>query len=334
MLNKNIRKFKPSFEPVIGFHYKEIEEYLSLEEQIQFLESLEKIGILSSKPTESMFTCNFCKFHSFALKLMCTLCRSSNVVFGTIIQHDVCGHVDLDYKYIGSDGKLVCGKCNKSLKALGVDHSKQGDFFKCAECKAVLPNIEKLYMCLKCGESSTENELDLMKLRTFTVNPEILAAHLNKNNGNPFISIVDELSNVGLKSAFSDSVVGISQIRHTFDIVVYDSKNMPILTMDIIESSQQHEMKNATETVSTPRSENDKQEELVLSFIAKCIDTNIPNKVILAIPPLKKNLKPLINHNGIKLIESLTHDEAIIEAAHTIAQICDTPVDVKYTYDK
>ena len=163
MLKKNIKKFKPSFEPVLGFHYKEIEEYLSLEEQIQFLESLEKIGILSSKPTESMFTCNFCKFHSFALKLMCTLCRSSNVVFGTIIQHDVCGHVDLDYKYKGSDGKMVCGKCNKSLKALGVDHSKQGDFYKCAECKAVLPDIEKQYMCLKCGESSTENELDLMK---------------------------------------------------------------------------------------------------------------------------------------------------------------------------
>ena len=314
MLKKNIKKFKPSFEPVLGFHYKEIEEYLSLEEQIQFLESLEKIGILSSKPTESILTCNFCKFHNFALKLMCTLCRSSNVVFGTIIQHDVCGHVDLDYKYIGSDGKMVCGKCNKSLKAVGVDHSKQGDFYKCAECKAVLPNIDKQYMCLKCGESSIENEMDLMKLHTFTVNTQKLVEHLNKNN-NPIISIMEELSNVGIKSGISDSVVGMSQIHHTFDLVVYDSKNIPILTMDIIEPSHNSE----------------KEETLVLSFIAKSIDTNIPNKIILAIPSLKKNLKPLINFNGINLIESLTKDDVIIKVAHSIAQICDGAVNVNYT---
>ena len=145
---------------------------------------------------------------------------------------------------------------------------------------------------------------------------------------------MEELSNVGIKSGISDSVVGMSQIHHTFDLVVYDSKNMPKLIMDVIESSQQNVMKNAIGTINTPRSENDKQEMLVLSFIAKCIDTNISNKIILAIPRLKKNLKPLINYNGIILIESLTNDDAIIEAAHSIAQICNTAVDVKYTYDK
>jgi Thaumarchaeal output domain 1 len=314
MLKKNIKKFKPSFEPILGYHYKEIEGYPSLEEQVQFLESLEKIGILDNKATDTVLICTFCKSHSFALRLACTQCRSSKVVLGTIIQHDVCGNVDFDYKYITSESKMVCGKCNKSLKAIGVDHSKQGDFYKCSDCKAVLPNIDKQYMCLKCGESSIENEMDIMKLQTFTVNTQKLVEHLNKDN-NPIISIMEELCNVGIKSGISDSVIGMSQIQHTFDLVVYDSKNIPILIMDIIESSHNSE----------------KEETIVLSFIAKSIDTNIPNKIILAIPSLKKNLKPLINFNGINLIESLTKDDVIIKIAHSISQIYDGVVNVNYT---
>jgi Thaumarchaeal output domain 1 len=314
VLKRNIKKFKPSFEPVLGFHYKEIEGYSTLEEQMQFLESLEKIEILNNKATDAVLICSYCKSHSFVLKLACNQCRSSNVVLGTIIQHDVCGNVDFDYKYIARGSEMVCGKCNKSLKAIGVDHSKQGDFYKCSECKAVLPNIDKQYMCLKCGESSIENEMDLIKLQTFAVNTQKLVEYLNKNN-NPIVSITEELSNVGIKSAISDSVVGMSQILHTFDLVVYDSKNVPILIMDIIEPSHNSE----------------KEETLILSFIAKTIDTNIPNKIILAVPSLKKNLKPLITSNGINLIESLTKDDVVIKVAHSIAQICDGVVNVNYT---
>jgi TackOD1 domain-containing protein len=314
VLKKNIKKFKPSFEPILGFHYKEIEGYPSLEEQLQFLESLEKIGILNNKATDTVLICSFCKSHSFALRLACTQCRSSNVVLGTIIQHDVCGNVDFDYKYIASESKMVCGKCNKSLKAIGVDYSKQGDIYRCSECKAVLPNIDKQYMCLKCGETSLENEMDLMKLQTFTVNTQKLVEYLNNNN-NPIISIMEELSNVGIKSGISDSVVGMSQIHHTFDLVVYDSKNIPILIMDMIEPSHYSE----------------KEETQVLSFIAKSIDTNIQNKIILAIPSLKKNLKTLINLNGINLIESLIKEDVIFKVTHSIAQICDGAVNVNYT---
>jgi hypothetical protein len=314
VLKKKIKKFKPSFEPILGFHYKEIEGYPSLEEQLQFLESLEKVGIVNNKGTDTVLICSFCKSHSFALRLACAQCTSSNVVQGTIIQHDVCGNVDFDYKYVASESKMVCGKCNKSLKAIGVDHSKQGDVYRCSECKAVLPNIDKQYLCLKCGETSIENEMDLMKLQTFTVNTPKLVEYLNNNN-NPIISIMEELSNVGIKSGISDSVVGMSQIHHTFDLVVYDSKNIPILIMDIIEPSHNSE----------------KEETLVLSFIAKSIDTNIPNKIILAIPSLKKNLKPLINFNGINLIESLIKDDVIFKVAHSIAQICDGALNVNYT---
>ena len=303
ILKNNTKKFKPSFEPILGYHYKEIERY-SLEEQIKYFESLDKLGIVSSRPVESIVKCKRCNFHSFDIRLVCTSCRSFNIVYGTVIEHDLCGNVDFDNKYIALDGTLVCAKCNKKLKAIGVDYSKPGYFYECLECKSLLPDIDRHYICLKCGESSTEDELDLLQLHTFTVNYEKLAELLNHPCRT--ISFVEQLDKVGIKSTSSGSILGASQTRHTFDLVVYNEKNAPTLVMDVIEPDQ---------------SDQNKEENHLLSFIAKCTDANISSKVILAIPNLKRNLKSLINLNGGIVIESLTKDDAISEVVATVCQL-------------
>jgi hypothetical protein len=317
ILKKDLKRFKPSFEPVLGFHYKEIERY-SLEEQIQFLESLDKLGVVSCRPTETILKCKYCNFHSLSIRLVCTSCRSSNIIYGTLIEHDLCANVDFDNNYITSDGTLVCTKCDKKLKAVGVDYSKPGYFYKCLECKSLLPDIDKHYTCLKCGEASAADELDLLQLHTFTVNSEKLVELLN--DPNRMLSIVEELDRVGIKSIFSDSVVGVSQIRHTFDLVVYNKKNVPILVMDIIEPDQRMEMKNAP-ILDSIQSDHRREEASVLSFIAKSIDVNISNKVIIAIPSLKKNLKSLTNLNGIIVVESQTKSDAVFEIVRIISQL-------------
>jgi hypothetical protein len=216
----------------------------------------------------------------------------------------LCGNVDFDNKYNELDGTLVCTKCNKKLKAIGVDYSKPGYFYKCLESKSLLPDIERDYICLKCGESSIEYELDLLQLHAFTINREKLAEVLNHPSRTQ--SLVEQLNKVGIKSTLSGSIVGVSQIRHTFDLVVYNEKNAPTLVMDVIEPDQ---------------SDQNKEENHLLSFIAKCIDANISSKVILAIPNLKRNLKSLINLNGGIVIESLTKDDAISEVVATVSQL-------------
>jgi hypothetical protein len=317
ILKKNLKRFKASFEPVLGFHYKEIERY-SLEEQIQFFEALDKLGITNCRPTESIFKCKFCNFHSFSIRLVCRSCKSSNIIYGTVIEHDLCGNVDFDNKYIASDGTLVCTKCNKKLKAVGVDYSKPGYFYECLECKSLLPDIDKHHICLKCGEASTEDQLDLLQLHTYIINYEKLAELLN--DPNLMLSVVEELERVGIKSAISDSIAGVSQIQHTFDLVVYNERNVPLLVMDIIEPDQRVEMKNVP-ILDSIQSDYKREETHVLSFIAKCIDANISNRVIVAIPSLKSNLKSLTNLNGIIVIESKTKADAVLEIIRMISHL-------------
>ena len=306
--NKKITKLEPSFDAGLGFSYPVIEHY-SLEEQISFLESCMKIGILNGKPSISLLKCGSCDSFHFCTKFVCTLCTSSNIIRGITIEHDSCGNVDFDYKYISSDGTLVCEKCNKTLKAIGVDYSKIGYFYKCSECSALLPNVDQHYLCLKCGTTSSGDELKMLQLYSYTVDHQKLSEKLNADNF--MLSVFEELDKLGIKSSLIGAICGMSGLQHNFALVAYDSEDLPFVIVDGIESQTNH---------------NDKKEDelSVLSFIAKCSDVKVSKKILLAIPSLRGNLGELLHANGIILVESTNKDEAALDLAQTIMEIYNT----------
>ena len=298
---KNISKLVTSFKPLVGFSYPQLQHW-DLEQQLLFLQACKEIGIVNGKPHDSVMKCDSCNSHSFCMKLACTLCKSSNIIRGTTIQHDSCGNIDFDYKYMTLDGELLCEKCHNRLKAIGLDYSKLGYFYKCLECKAMLPNIDQEYICLKCGKLSNQDELDILQLYAYTINLQKLDEVLNYDNH--LLSVVEELDRIGIKSELSGSIVGSSKIEHTFALVAYNEKNLPILVIDIIENNN-----------------NKTDEMLVLSFIAKCLDAKISNKILLTISGLKEGLRELININRIILVEANTKDEAVLEVTQIITEI-------------
>ena len=306
--NRNITKLDPLFEPTLGFSYPVIDHYnSSLHEQIFFLESCMKLGIFNRKSSVTLLKCNSCNSLHFYNKFVCTLCKSSNIVRGITIGHDSCGNVDFDYKYMTLDGSLVCQKCNKKLKAIGVDYSKIGYFYKCLECSALLPDMDQHYLCLKCGTTSLQDELQILHLFSYTVDLQKVAEKLNGDNF--MISVVRELDKVGIKSTLTEVIYGISGLQHNFSLVTYDMKDLPFVIVDELESQKNN------------NNNNKEAEILVLSFITKCLDVKVPNKILLAIPSLKENLKELLRMNGIILVEAQTKDEAALDLTQTITEI-------------
>lgn len=307
--DNNITIIEPLFNPDGGFSYPIMGQY-SIEEQILFFESCLKIGIFIGKPSISLLSCRYCNSISFYIKFICTFCKSSNIIRAPSIEHDRCGNIDFEYKFISLDGKLICEKCNKQLKAIGVDYSKLGYFYKCLECKAMLSNTDQFYICLKCGRSSLYDELQILQLFTYTVNLQKLIEKLNADDFLFFVT--EELDRIGIKSKQLDTIVGISKIPHIFPLVVYDDKKNPFVIVDTIQSENNNNNKN--------KKENDENIK-ILSFIAKCLDVKVSNKIILAIPSLNKNLRELININKIILVESNTTDDALLELSRIITEI-------------
>ena len=303
-------RYEPYFRPEFGFSYNELESF-NLKEQINSFQALEKAGV--AVPAQALFTilkCDTCSYPYFSIKYVCTFCRSSSITRGTAIEHDSCGNVDFDYKYVASDGKLRCDKCQKELKALGVDYSKISYFYKCQECNAMLPEIEQLYGCLHCGKFSRQDEPQILQLFKYTLKSEKLSAVFDKSSY--VSSIKDRLDKIGIRSVFPDTITGSSSIMHTFDLVVYDKQDRPQVVLHILESQL---------------SGSDDDEAKVLSLIGRCLDVNVPNKILISLSKLKDRAKILAGAHGVNVIE--TNDQHnnhhLTKVVDIVTQLCNSP---------
>lgn len=307
--DKSIAKLEPIFELGFGISYPFIKNY-SLEEQILFCESCTKSGLFNSRPSLSVLNCSHCNSLYFCSRLSCSLCKSSNVIKGAAIEHDSCGNIDFDYNYVKSDGSLLCEKCNKKLRAIGVDYSKLGYFYKCLECKAMIANVDQQYVCLKCSRPSSQDEVKILQLSTYTIDFQKLSEKLNADNF--VLSVLEELDRIGIRSKQSEVVIGKSKLKHTFTLVVYDKKNLPFVVVDVIQLEDEDNYREEGKI---------EQENFVLSFTARCLDAQVPNKILVAIPYLKENLRELINLNQIDLIESKNTKNAALELTQMIVDL-------------
>ena len=294
-------RLKPSFHPDRGFFYEDI-ALTTLEEQVRFLESCESMGIATGTPSVSIMQCSFCSSHRFCSSFVCKLCRSPSILRGSAIVHEPCGNIDFYDKYLAGDGTLVCQKCNKNLKAIGVDYSRLDHIYNCLNCKAMISDIGQFYKCLDCGKYSTVEESRILLLNEYVFDVDKLSNIVNVDKY--MLSVIKELDKMGIKVVHHGTVTGISKIAHIFSLVAY-AKNVeqPFLVADIIETDHRTD------------------EMRLLSFIGKCVDSRIENKIIVATPRLEGDLRELINTNGITLVELRAIEDVKFELVKAVEGI-------------
>jgi hypothetical protein len=294
-------RLEPSFHSGRGFFYPDV-ELATLEEQTRFLESVETTGIATCTPSISIMQCSFCSSHRFCSIFTCKLCRSPNILRGSAIVHEPCGNIDFYHKYATADGTLVCQKCNKNLKAIGVDYSRLDHIYHCLGCKSMLSDIDQLYKCLDCGKSSTLEESRILLLNEYVFDIDKLTNAVNVDKS--MLSIIKEFNKIRIKAVPHGSVMGASRLPHIFSLVAYAEKaEQPFLVADIIETDHRTD------------------EMRILSFIGKCVDSRIENKIIVAIPNLGKDLRELINTNGITLVELRAKEDITFELVKAVEEI-------------
>ncbi|HEX5978684.1 MAG TPA: hypothetical protein VFY68_15490 [Nitrososphaeraceae archaeon] len=294
-------RLKPSFHQGRGFLYSDI-QLTTLEEQTTFLEVLERTETVTHDPSISIMQCPFCSSHRFCSTFTCKLCKSPNILRGSAIVHEPCGNIDFYYKYASDDGKLVCQKCNKTLKAIGIDYSRLDHIYNCLGCKSMVSDIDQLYKCLDCGKSSTLEESRILLLNEYVFDIDKLTKLVDIDKS--VLSIIKQLDKLGIKAVPHGAVTGASRIPHIFSLVAYAEKaEQPFLVADIIETNHRTD------------------ETRILSFIGKCVDSRIGNKIIIAIPNLEKDLRELINSNGITLIELRAMEHMTFELVKAVEEI-------------
>ena|GEM_PF-1319990 len=122
---------------------------LPVEKVMQALEKLSiPNGLLETKPYCSTISCPNCDSQEAYIYLKCPDCGNILLEKGETIEHFNCGHVAFRLNF-EREGKLVCPKCHKELRQIGVDYRQVGAWYKCS-AGHVFPNIQVQFICTKC----------------------------------------------------------------------------------------------------------------------------------------------------------------------------------------
>ena len=276
--------------------YPVIEEALGVdrEEAARLVEELEKADLLKKTIKDSLYSCPECGDASFNIKVACYSCNSSEILVGQVIEHLTCGHIDFAGKFISKD-KLRCPKCNKGLRAIGVDYRRIGRAYKCLRCGAVSPIANEVYVCRNCGAENIKDKIKIIHVHRHKVDREALSKVSEVPEKLYLMSM--KLKSEGILMEFDKSVKGSSGVNHTFTLTVTHLNNpdgIPDLVMDIV-----------------PMDDPSRSKTEVLAFYMKAIDVNVRRKAFAAFPRIDEEHRKILSTMQVDLLEADDMDRLV-----------------------
>ena len=126
------------------------ESEIPAEKLASTLGTLAEIKILEEEPSRSVIACPDCESATSTLVLECPECESTQMTKEEALEHFDCGNIDFRSKFEKDEGTLVCPKCGKKLKVIGVDYRKIENWYRCSNRHVFgQPNFK--FACSKCG---------------------------------------------------------------------------------------------------------------------------------------------------------------------------------------
>ncbi len=126
------------------------ESEMPAEKLATILGTLAEIKILEEMPSRSVIACPDCESATSTLVLECPECESTQMTKEEALEHFDCGNIDFRSKFDKGEGVLVCPKCGKKLKVIGVDYRKIENWYRCSN-RHVFGQPKFKFACSKCG---------------------------------------------------------------------------------------------------------------------------------------------------------------------------------------
>lgn len=148
----------------LSYCFPYISGLITQEDQILLLDVLGKChesGLLEREVIDKVNICKTCSgtYHNF--REVCPKCQSLDMHAIDLIHHFRCAYIGpaSDFK---SENDLICPKCDKELRHIGIDYDKPSQIFECSDCHHQTQNADMKAHCIDCG---TENELEYLHTR-------------------------------------------------------------------------------------------------------------------------------------------------------------------------
>ena len=132
----------------------------------QALEFLESQKLISGRFVTKAHFCCHCDSAFLNFKEVCPQCSSDHLTSHELIHHFKCSYVGEMPEYQNGD-ELVCPKCDKKLKHIGVDYDKPSVVHRCNQCNNRFQEAIILTQCFNCGRSTEPENQVLRSIKAY-----------------------------------------------------------------------------------------------------------------------------------------------------------------------
>lgn len=131
------------------------------------LDKYEKEGLFRKKIKDKINVCIDCQSSYLNFSETCSNCHSLDLKTESLIHHFRCAYIGPESDFT-KDNKLICPKCDKQLKHIGIDYDKPSEINICNDCNHKSQDSK---MKAKCVDCQKDNDLD--QLQTITISSYI-----------------------------------------------------------------------------------------------------------------------------------------------------------------
>lgn len=156
--NHTVRGLTQGYSSVYLASYDNMETQ-QFEERMKFNLKMEELGFAEkSNFIDRVHLCPSCGDSHQLFIECCPKCKSSNIRQEQMIHHFRCANVSPESSY-DYDGQLVCPKCKRILRHIGVDYDRPATIYNC-NCGNTFIASSMRVRCANCGNESTPEELN------------------------------------------------------------------------------------------------------------------------------------------------------------------------------
>lgn len=257
-------------------------ETLQLEERMKFAHKLEELGYSErSRLVDRVHVCRECGDSHQLFIECCPNCGSSDIRQEAMLHHFRCANISPESSYY-KDGALVCPKCRRTLRHIGVDYDRPATVYSCDCGNTFMASSMKVF-CTNCKNQSTPEELtpiDIYEykltqagIEAFATNEAIFQIESSDiySGRSTFDNFCEAIRLFSAMPSYNDSTIFVLRYHY-----VYDGKNEDAQIFDVMRSIM---MQNATVKLSSTDDNfyvlliaNNKKVEAEYKFAKKSLD--------------------------------------------------------------
>lgn len=165
-----------------GFRYPPLEPFLGdgpAENDVgELLHLLEEQRLLAGSFVTKSYACTHCRCAFLSFLEVCPDCGTADLRVDDMVHHFRCGHVAPLRDYVRQGG-LICPKCDREMRQIGVDYDKPSLIYDCNECQNRFPEPTITTVCYRCHRVTPPEVQILRTMKSYEVTAfgENAAAH-------------------------------------------------------------------------------------------------------------------------------------------------------------